>query len=296
MIKCWPSKAECKDTDGHGTHVAYLLLRLAAHAELHVAKITDSQTLAASDIDSTVKRIADVSHSPKSWTRLIMVFKAITHFSSVERVDIINISFGFPKFHATLRPILTAIRLARANGVVTFAAAGNEGRNESAYWPAVLRDEVVRINATDGDGNPSSFNPNLPDSRRICTLGEGVPSCELQITHRNGTSFATPIAVATTAIVLGFADDIARKVAAENAKAGLEKEEDSSAIAVPENFTELMAKLRTKSGMEAVICETCVQNVDRSSGYSYIAPWFFLEADVISRIGVITNLLRNVPE
>ena len=61
MIKCWPSIRECHDTDGHGTHVAYLLLRLAAHAELHVAKVSISQTLSTSDIDDAVKRIADVS-------------------------------------------------------------------------------------------------------------------------------------------------------------------------------------------------------------------------------------------
>lgn len=60
-IECWPSKRECVDTDGHGSHVTYLLLRLAEHAQLKVAKVSDSQTLGVSDLKETVKKIADVS-------------------------------------------------------------------------------------------------------------------------------------------------------------------------------------------------------------------------------------------
>ena len=45
QIKCWPSEADCKDNDGHGTHVAQLLLKIVPHADLRIAKITDSQLL-----------------------------------------------------------------------------------------------------------------------------------------------------------------------------------------------------------------------------------------------------------
>jgi hypothetical protein len=60
-IECWPSKKDCIDGDGHGSHVTYLLLRLAEHAQLKVAKVSDSQTLDAADLKGTVKKIADVS-------------------------------------------------------------------------------------------------------------------------------------------------------------------------------------------------------------------------------------------
>ncbi|KAH6974936.1 peptidase S8/S53 domain-containing protein, partial [Ilyonectria sp. MPI-CAGE-AT-0026] len=125
------------------------------------------------------------------------------------RVDIINLSFGFPQFHERLRPILRAIRQARNNGVLLFAAAGNEGGNQGVFWPAKLPDAIC-INAADSYGNVAGFSPTDRAARRIYTLGEAVPSCELDVrnnnetVHRSGTSFATPIAVAIAAIVLGF--------------------------------------------------------------------------------------------
>jgi hypothetical protein len=57
QIRCWPSNPSCKDTNGHGTQVAYLLLRLAPHAMLRISKVADSQNLA----DANVNMIAEVS-------------------------------------------------------------------------------------------------------------------------------------------------------------------------------------------------------------------------------------------
>jgi hypothetical protein len=179
---------------------------------------------------------------------------------------------------------------------VIFAAAGNEGKNRPVYWPAILEGEIIRINSTDRDGMASSFNPHLTGSKRICTLGEGVPSCEKdtenKIVYRNGTSFATPIAVAIAAIVLGFMDEVAKDVAREEAEL-----ERSRSIPVPRDFPRLMKRLRTKSGIEAILTEICVeQPVVRTAHYSYITPWYFLEADGFTRVGTILNQLRNVPE
>lgn len=46
-IQYWPNKSQCQDTDGHGTHVAYLILRIAKYAKLHIAKIS-----ALNDVDN----------------------------------------------------------------------------------------------------------------------------------------------------------------------------------------------------------------------------------------------------
>jgi hypothetical protein len=45
-IKCWPDDQSCIDTDGHGSHVAFLILRIAPHVQLHVAKISDGNGVA----------------------------------------------------------------------------------------------------------------------------------------------------------------------------------------------------------------------------------------------------------
>lgn len=198
-------------------------------------------------------------------------------------MDIINLSFGFPKFHDQLEPIRIAIFEARTRNVLLFAAAGNEGGNQGVFWPAQLLD-VIRINAADSYGNEVAFNPSDGAGRRICTLGEATPSCELDTkknnewVHRSGTSFATPIAVAIAAIVLGFIDG-------------------TDNLGVPKDFEQLKPRLRTRSGMEIVLCKTCVlqRETDRA-GFSYITPWFFFEIDELSRLGIITNILRNCPE
>jgi hypothetical protein len=167
--------------------------------------------------------------------------------------------------------------------VVVFAAAGNEGGNEDVFWPAKLYEtgDVIRVNASDSYGNPSGFNPTAGSGHRICTLGEAVPSCDKdaqkQTIHRSGTSFATPIAVAIAAILLGFMDN-------------------ADELAVPEDFEARKRRLRTRSGMEKVLCKTCVlQGGEQRAGFSYITPWFFLEIEEQSRVGIITNELRSMP-
>jgi hypothetical protein len=143
--------------------------------------------------------------------------------------------------------------------------------------------DVIRINSADGDGVPSGFNPDAEVGRRICTLGEGVPSCQpdpddpLQMIHRSGTSFATPIAAAIAAIVLGFMDNM-----------------DSSQFTDSED---LLPRLRTAVGMEKVLCETCVRRVgSKRSGFSYITPWYFLEVEEKIRVPIILSILPGVPE
>jgi hypothetical protein len=45
----------CHDIDGHGTHIAYLLLRLAPHIELHVVKVSESQEMSDANIERITK-------------------------------------------------------------------------------------------------------------------------------------------------------------------------------------------------------------------------------------------------
>ena len=281
-FRCWPNKEACRDTDGHGTQVAYLLLRLAPHIHLRIAKVAKTQLLDDADIE----QIASVSDSFLTAKAYNTNYKqAIRHFSSSkpeDRVDIINMSFGFPRYEARLQPILKAIRAARENNVLFFAAAGNDGGNQGIFWPAKLHEEgdVICINSSDSDGNASNFNPTTGSNNRICTLGEALPSCELndrkEIVYRSGTSFATPIAVATAAIVLGLAD----AVSSEDA---------------PPDFDWLRERLRTKAGMEKILCTMCVlADQKRRMGYSYITPWFFLNVEKQSRMHVLANELRSM--
>lgn len=224
-------------------------------------------------------RLSDVH----STSHLPNYIQAIRLFSSgPNRVDIINMSFGFPTYQERMKPILEAIREARAKGVLLFAAAGNEGGNGGVAWPARLND-VICVAAADSNGNPVGFNVTDERHHRICTLGKAVPSCEFvkssntQKVYRNGTSFATPIAVAIAAIVLGYIDK-------------------SKGIDPKLNPERLKQSLRTQPGMESVLCKTCVQKDGKRAGYSYIAPWFFFDIESSSRIHLIADVLKDCPE
>jgi len=155
---------------------------------------------------------------------------------------------------------------------------------------------VIRINSTDALGSASSFNPNLSDKMRICTLGEGVPSCEKdaekKTVHRNGTSFATPIAVSIASIVLGIMDNLERDVEIERTKAEADRK-----ITVPAIFPDLLRRLRTKAGLELVLSKACVQRREESTkGYLYVTPWFLFQIDEATRSSFILSLLQEVQE
>lgn len=55
-IRCWPPDVDHHDNDGHGTHVAHLLLRLTKHADLRICNVTNSTSIE----DADIKRIANV--------------------------------------------------------------------------------------------------------------------------------------------------------------------------------------------------------------------------------------------
>ncbi|KAK4560466.1 hypothetical protein LTR86_005662 [Recurvomyces mirabilis] len=264
-IRCWPDAGSCKDTDGHGTDVAYLLLRLAPeNVHIRVAKIAQSRFLRTVDISA--------------------IAKAIEHFSDHqgEKVDIINLSFGFATYKTPeLRAIWSAIRYARDNGVLIFAAAGNEGANDGVAWPAKLPD-VVCVSATDSYGRPAGFSSG--EGHRVCTMGVSTPTCRTddkqEIIHRSGTSFSTPVAVAIAATVLAFME-------------GLGNEQG---LLVPQDCEDLKSRLWTKTGMERVLCRTCVPSESSGHRLSYITHVPFLTMSAFCRLGIILNELRSVPE
>jgi hypothetical protein len=141
---------------------------------------------------------------------------------------------------------------------------------------------VICIDSSDFHGNLSGFN-STASGDRICTLGEAVPSPELdsqgRTVYRSGTSFAAPIAVAIAATVL-------------------EMMKQADPKTVPGDFEDMKRRSRTKLGMESVLRSRCVlgEHLHNRAGYSYITPWFFLNTEEVSRMHFIANDLRKIPE
>jgi hypothetical protein len=183
-----------------------------------------------------------------------------------------------------------------SDGVLILAAASNDGGNAAVMWPASESDYVICVNSSDGEGNPSSFNPTQPEGKPgLCTLGEGL---ELRLTpgqlvaanhnsspgtksargHRveKGTSFATPVAAALVATILGF----------------VEKSAGTANLSEKERYR-LRRTLRTAGGMRNILTQRCVvTSLAIRSGYHYVAPWFFSLEPTELR-GIVESLGRR---
>jgi hypothetical protein len=84
-------------------------------------------------------------------------------------------SFGFPKLDEHLDGIQSAIEEAFQRRVLMFAAASNHGGNKDIAFPA-NQDQVICVNSTNGQGDPSGFNPSFEQGRNLGALGEWVMS------------------------------------------------------------------------------------------------------------------------
>ncbi|KAH8699353.1 hypothetical protein GQ44DRAFT_779049 [Phaeosphaeriaceae sp. PMI808] len=213
--------SEITDLKGHGTHVVGLVLEYAPDAHVYVADVTVKGTADPSIIASAIRCAVD------------------------RNVDIISISFGFPKRRLG-DALEKAIEYAYKKNVHVFAAASNKGGNAKRAYPARY-DTVFCIHSTDTDGDPSKFNPtDDPEDVNFATVGEAVESSwpkhlremvetsdpndanvdagdagdEIEngeedaeedaeekpsIAVKSGTSFATPIAACIAAFLLRYA-------------------------------------------------------------------------------------------
>ncbi|PVH81390.1 hypothetical protein DL98DRAFT_624868 [Cadophora sp. DSE1049] len=134
---------------------------------------------------------------------------AIDHAVDQWKVDIISMSFGIREYHELMS---TAISNALNKRTLLFAAASNDGANLGRAFPAQYP-SVFCIHSTDGNGNPSNFNPTASETDvNFSLLGEHVSSHwpagmnghDQTVNVMSGTSVATSIAAGLAASVLSF--------------------------------------------------------------------------------------------
>ncbi|UKZ79327.1 hypothetical protein TrVFT333_007077 [Trichoderma virens FT-333] len=180
---------DIRDEIGHGTHALGLLLKVATCAEIYIARIAHRETLDRNTYDD--------------------IAKAINHAVSEWKVDVISMSFGIREYN---EPMKTAISNALHSQTLLFAAASNDGANLGRAFPAKYP-SVFCIHSTDGNGNPSTFNPTADDKDvNFSLLGEHVSSHwpvgknghNEPVNVLSGTSVATPIAAGLAAAILSF--------------------------------------------------------------------------------------------
>ncbi|OQU94560.1 hypothetical protein CLAIMM_00905 [Cladophialophora immunda] len=250
---------DIRDEIGHGTHALGLLLKVAPCAEIYVARIARREILDPNTYDDIAKAI---DHAVEQW-----------------KVDIISMSFGIREYHELMS---TAISNALNKRTLLFAAASNDGANLGRAFPAQYP-SVFCIHSTDGNGNPSNFNPTASETDvNFSLLGEHVSSHwpagmnghNQTVNALSGTSVATPIAAGLAASVLSFVRQQDQHIAVESERLGPWLKRDNSMDAV------FKSMVRRRRGV----------------GYDYITPHVLFDSgstreDVYGRI---KDIKRNM--
>ncbi|RSL81916.1 hypothetical protein CEP51_005512 [Fusarium floridanum] len=184
------------DCDGHGSRVSQIILQIAPTADLHIAKVFKTRNdLADPNMATQVhKRIAE----------------AINLATNEWKVDMIIMCFGFEEPIPLIRKTIDKASKAEKPPLF-FAATSNDGAHKGMAWPA-REMSVIGISSTTSDGSVSTFNPSENKAYSILyAFGEGVPvkvadpgNPDDHITeYVSGTSYATPVAAALAANLLG---------------------------------------------------------------------------------------------
>ncbi|KAK3987551.1 hypothetical protein QBC44DRAFT_245552 [Cladorrhinum sp. PSN332] len=200
-IRGWKDYVNCNsnlrsDTDGHGTHVLSLVMKVAPAADIYVARVAGDT--------------ADLAGSTNN------ISEAILWAAKECQADIISMSFGFDEeIFVNDEPVISnaiseALRI-RNQRILFLAAAANEGGNQPEMFPA-KHPYVISMRGTDDKGWLQRFNPPPDYAGVSCfmTLGQDVPGAALN-RHgggevcKSGTSVSTPIAAGIAAMLLGYA-------------------------------------------------------------------------------------------
>ena len=106
----------------------------------------------------------------------------------------------------TAEKIAKLIDTLASNGVISIAAAGNDGFNESPNYPALYKN-VLSVGSVDKYGNRSKYSTFHP-SVNVLALGEEVfipANCSTftnDVALDSGTSFAAPAVAGLVALLL----------------------------------------------------------------------------------------------
>ncbi|WYZ37657.1 hypothetical protein EsH8_II_001163 [Colletotrichum jinshuiense] len=188
--KDWVGNSETHiDENGHGTHTLALVMKVAPHAVVCVARIARDR----GGLRNATEAIA----------------QAIDWAANTAKADIITMSFGFQDEVACISRAITQAILDRQGNILFFAAASNSGGNRREMFPA-SHEFVISIRETNSLGSFSDTNPPVDQNGPAVfgTLGHKVSAAWLSTVDgevlKSGSSVATAIAAGIAAMILTF--------------------------------------------------------------------------------------------
>jgi hypothetical protein len=245
-----PSR-EPVDTDGHGTHLVSLIMRIAPEADIYVARVAESSARLESCRAKVAKVRIYLGHCDNM--NADYRFKAIAWARSDEVcANIISMSFSFLSDQDDL--VMSAVHdCLSKRRMLFFASAGNDGANGNPHMMIPARHEsVIAIRATDGDGKFWHPNPpkNITESLRFGTLGVDVLSSALgdEQAVKTGTSVAAAVAAGMAAMMLSYVEN----------KSG------------EAEYETVCCKLQKKDGMLGLLYS---MSRDMDAGQHFLNPW-----------------------
>ncbi|KAK3345893.1 hypothetical protein B0T25DRAFT_571045 [Lasiosphaeria hispida] len=194
-IKAWKDlvsdSSHPVDTDGHGTHLLALLLKLECPADIYVARVAESSL--------TLGKLAENA-----------IAEAIRIAAKEWKVDFVSLSFGFSYPVEAIRDAIADAVYSKGGAITFFAASNNEGFNSNEMFPASLGAPVISVRGTNRNGAfDSTYNPALSSDESVFgTLGVDVVSDWPGVNvgrSMSGCSVATPIAATIAAMLLEYA-------------------------------------------------------------------------------------------
>ncbi|KAM5442401.1 hypothetical protein MferCBS31731_002279 [Microsporum ferrugineum] len=250
---------EMKDSFGHGTFMAALVIKAAPTAELYVARIAEN----TEELDGSEGRIGE----------------AIIWAGIEQKVDIISMSFGVSGDNGDINDAILKVRYERNDNVIFLASAGNSGPHQDIAFPASHRD-VIPIRSTNYMGASSDTNP-APDRHEqaplFATFGDNIPPLLQEYKPEvcgPGSSVSTAVAAGIAASILSYCACL------EKMYPGLLGDRQ-------------LTKLRTVKGMEELFS---TMSKDMGNRIWFINPVkFFTERKTnISRCNAIVECICNV--
>jgi len=195
-IDCVSGSGDPRDDGGHGTHVAGTIGALGNNGRGVAGVAWRAQIMALKVLDST----------GAGWysDAIECIDYALAMKARGVPVRVMNASWGAPDFDQTLFDVF---RAAQDAGILTAAAAGNDGRNHGArpsYPASFALDGIIAVAATTETGALASFSDYGADVE-IAAPGTFILSTWPgdQYAYLSGTSMASPQVAGAAALMAG---------------------------------------------------------------------------------------------
>jgi len=187
-----------EDGAGHGTHVSGIVTSGGVNASVGVAPGADIVAI----------KVLDNSSFAGSFFSFAEIVAALDYvLNNRPDVQVINMSLGtYSTFvgdcDASFPSGVSVISSLRANGVIAFASAGNNGSGTEMSAPACLSN-VIAVGATDDFDNVASFS-NSNASTDLMAPGVSINSSAIGngTVTASGTSMASPTAAGCAALLI----------------------------------------------------------------------------------------------